>query len=90
MTAEVKTPTQKPAYEEYLKPSVIWWPWWVAVEYLYRATLCRTAKENLMKHVKRGHFYAGKDAKGHRAPLSTSPVDRSSFQAWVGGHGVTK
>lgn len=84
MTAEATT---KPKYEDYLAPHVIWWPWWVAVECLRRATLCETSSDNLMKHGRKGEFFFGKNAEGHKAPLSTAPVDRSSFQAWVNGHG---
>lgn len=81
MTAEIKE-VKTPAFEEYLDPGVIWWPWWVAVEYYRRKTLHLIGKTNLMVIAQRGMFLTGKRAG---APCKLAPVDRASYMSWVNG-----
>lgn len=72
-----------PEFEKYLEPEVIWWPWWVAVEYYRRKTLQTVSKEFLMKKGRgKDGFEFGTSA---HCPSHAVPVNRSSFMNWVHG-----
>lgn len=87
MTPEKPVPV-KPAFEEYLEPEVIWWPWWVAVEYYRRKTLHVVTPEFLMtKGRRKNGFSFGVYAN---APTKKTSVDRASFMDWVHGRGGRK
>ncbi len=60
----------------------IWWPWWVAEEYLWRKTRQEMLRTALIALAAKGAFNTGKRAD---APLKKAPVDRESFQNWVHG-----
>lgn len=75
-------PEQSPAYEEYLNPEVIWWPWGVAQEYYRRKTLVTIDSHELRQMGRKGRFKYGKRAG---APSRKAPVDAASFMQWVHG-----
>ena len=73
----------KPTFEEYLNNrNVIWWPWWVAAEFLRRKTLIEFSPKHLIALAKKRHFKSGKIAG---APSRLAPVDKASFMNWVQG-----
>lgn len=80
------------AYQDHLHPDCIWWPWWVACEFLWRKTRHVMASTTLIPMANKCEMKGGKKllmtficGTKHRAPTRMTPVHRPSFMNWAQG-----